>query len=52
MQCPSRNALEDALQDTVATLEATKGSFKSKELGALRRRWEEVLASSLQNRPV
>lgn len=52
MQCPRRNVLEDVLQDTVATLEATKGSFRSKELGALRRRLEEVLASSLHNRPV
>lgn len=34
--CPARSAYEQAIQDTIKTLEATRGSFKSKELGELR----------------
>jgi CheY-like chemotaxis protein len=35
--------VRDALRDTVATLERTRSSFKSKELGELRRRLEGLL---------
>ena len=52
MQCPRRTALEAAIRDTVDTLETTKGSFKSRELGNLRRRLEHVLSNTVQNRPV
>jgi two-component system, response regulator PdtaR len=52
MQCPRRSVLEDVIRETITTLEDTRGSFKSRELGALRRRLERVLASSTQNRPI
>lgn len=35
--------LREALNDAVATLERTKGAFKSKELGELRKRLESLL---------
>jgi DNA-binding response OmpR family regulator len=41
--CPRRAALMRSLQDTVQTLERTKSSFKSQELGELRRRIETTL---------
>lgn len=46
MQCPRRTVLEDALRDAVATLEQTRGAFKSRELGTLRRRLETLLDRS------
>ena len=35
--------MREALRDAVATLERTRGAFKSKELGNLRRRLESLL---------
>lgn len=44
LQCPRPVALMRALQDTVAVLEKTKHSFKSKELGSLREHLLAVIA--------
>jgi len=43
LNCPRADALLESLKETVEVLKRTKGAFKSKELGALRRRLEEVL---------
>lgn len=40
-----RATLQKAIRDTIETLERTKQSFKSKELGELRRRLEDLLKS-------
>jgi len=37
-QCPRETVLRDGILDAIAVLEKTKSSFKSSELGALRRR--------------
>ena len=41
--CPRLNKLTDALAETIAILEKTKGSFKSKDLGELRRKLERIV---------
>ena len=41
--CPRLGQYQDALRDGVETLERTKGSFKSKELGDLRKRMAALL---------
>jgi len=41
--CPRSAALIEALKETVAVLEKTKSSFRSKELGALRRKLEGLI---------
>jgi hypothetical protein len=41
--CPHAAQYRDALRDAVAALERTRTSFKSKELGALRRSLESLL---------
>ncbi|MEA4907863.1 MAG: response regulator [Chloroflexi bacterium] len=43
LQCPRSNTLIQALRDTTAVLESTKNSFKSKELGQLRKRLQTLL---------
>ncbi len=43
LNCPRLVELQDALLETVEVLEKTKNSFKSKELGDLRRKLESVL---------
>lgn len=40
---PHPATIREVLHETVATLERTKSAFKSKELGALRRKLEDVL---------
>ncbi len=50
LDCPREAALIDALREAVAVLEKTRNSFKSKELGQLRRRMEEVLAEASRQR--
>ncbi|HLO68700.1 MAG TPA: response regulator [Holophaga sp.] len=42
-ECPRLGLLQETLRDGVEVLERTKGSFKSKELGDLRRRFSSVL---------
>jgi hypothetical protein len=41
--CPHAERYRDALREAVHTLERTRTSFKSKELGALRRSLEALL---------
>lgn len=43
--CPRTQTLSAAIDDTIVTLEKTKRSFKSKDLGDLRRRLQEVLGN-------
>jgi DNA-binding response OmpR family regulator len=43
LNCPRGARLQDALRQTVAVLEETKGAFKSKALGELRRKLEPLL---------
>jgi len=40
LNCPRGTQLQQAVEDTIALLEETKGAFKSKALGDLRRRLE------------
>ena len=40
--------LTDAMSDTIAVIEKTKKTFKSKELGNLRQRLEDVFEGTLQ----
>jgi response regulator RpfG family c-di-GMP phosphodiesterase len=41
--CPRLSILTDALMETIAVLEKTKSSFKSKELGELRKKLEKLV---------
>jgi hypothetical protein len=43
LDCPRLTSLTAALQEAVRVLEMTKGSFRSRELGDLRKRLEEVI---------
>lgn len=43
INCPRGNQLYRAVEETVAVLEATKGAFKSKQLGDLRKKLELLL---------
>lgn len=43
MNCPRGAQLQVAVQETIAVLEETKGSFKSKQLGELRQKLELLL---------
>jgi len=43
INCPARSAYENGISDAILVLEATRGSFKSKELGDLRLRLESLL---------
>ena len=43
MNCPRLQALTRTVEDAIKVLEATKGSFKSRELGALRRKLQAIL---------
>ncbi len=46
LQCPREAAMMGAIREAVESLEKTKNAFKSKELGSLRRRLEDVLRSA------
>ena len=50
--CPRLERLSAAIKDAVAVLEKTKGAFKSKELGDLRRRLETVVEEDRVPTPV
>jgi len=41
-QCPANEKLKDAISETINVLEKTKRSFKSKELGNLRKKLESI----------
>jgi ActR/RegA family two-component response regulator len=43
--CPKLHTYEEAIEDAVRTLERTKSAFKSKELGDLRKKLEDLLAA-------
>ena len=45
LSCPRLDALTNALLETIDVLEKTKSSFKSKDLGELRRNLEELVKS-------
>ena len=42
-RCPRLQVLKGLIQESVEVLERTKSSFRSKELGSLRKRLEQVL---------
>ncbi len=46
LNCPRPAVLTNALVETIEVLEKTKNSFKSKELGELRKKLEEVVKST------
>ena len=46
LKCSRLEALESVVRESIATIEQTKNSFKSKELGTLRRRLKGVLGQS------
>lgn len=46
LDCPRQAAFTETIKDTIAVLERTKSSFKSKELGVLRRRLTETISDS------
>jgi CheY-like chemotaxis protein len=48
--CPRLERYSDAIEDTIAVLERTKGAFKSKELGELRKRLEVLIAKDRETR--
>lgn len=50
VDCPRLDTLVGALKETIAVLEKTKHSFKSKELGELRRHLEHLM-NEANNRP-
>ena len=43
LNCPKLNELTESLTETIKTLELTKSSFKSKELGQLRIKLEQLM---------
>jgi hypothetical protein len=43
LNCPRGAQLLEAVRETVRVLEATKGTFKSKQVGELRHSWERLL---------
>ncbi len=52
LSCPHLDTLTGALEETVEVLRETKGSFKSKALGELRKKLETVLRDSRHAEPV
>lgn len=46
MDCPRPKILLEALKETISVLEKTKSAFKSKELGALREKLEQLVAEA------
>lgn len=46
LDCPQRPIYRDAMHDTITVLERTKGTFKSREIGQLRIRLEQLLEES------
>ena len=46
LKCSRLESLESAIQEGIDTIERTRTSFKSRELGTLRRRLKDVLGQS------
>jgi DNA-binding response OmpR family regulator len=42
-RCPRKEALEEAIREGIRVLEGTKDRFRSKEMGALRKRFESLV---------
>lgn len=49
LDCPTKNELVGAVEETIKALEKTKGAFKSKELGTVRKKLEDVLENARKN---
>jgi DNA-binding response OmpR family regulator len=49
MNCPKLSELTESLAETIKTLELTKSSFKSKELGQLRIKLEQLMKKNKKN---
>ena len=49
LDCPTINELVGAMEETIKTLEKTKGAFKSKDLGTMREKIENVLKKNKKN---
>jgi CheY-like chemotaxis protein len=49
MNCPKLDKLTEGLQETIKTLELTKSAFKSKELGNLRMKLEQLVEKTKKN---
>ena len=47
--CPIKNDLVGAVEETIKALEKTKGAFKSKDLGIVRKKLEDVLKKAKKN---
>ena len=45
LDCPWQTAMRGAIRETIDVLEESKKSFRSKELGALRKRLETILTA-------
>lgn len=50
MRCPRLEIYEQAIEEAIRVMEATRSSFKSKELGLLRQRLEAMLAEQRRRR--
>jgi hypothetical protein len=48
LQCPRPTVLREALRETIAVLEKTKSAFKSKELGKLRQKLEDLVKNEMK----
>jgi hypothetical protein len=49
MNCPKLENLTEGLNETIKTLELTKSAFKSKELGNLRIKLEQLVEKTKKN---
>lgn len=52
LNCPRLNTLMEAIGDTIRVLENSKAAFKSKELGELRRKLQELVLSGTGSQPM
>ncbi len=50
LDCPSLTTLKSGLSDTVEVLKKTKNSFKSKDLGELRKKLETIIGEEANNK--
>jgi len=46
LNCPTLEILTDSLEETIDVLQKSKSSFKSKELGEVRKKLEEIVNTS------
>ena len=50
LDCPSLTTLKGGIAETVEVLKKTKNSFKSKDLGALRKKLETIIGEEVNNK--